>query len=241
MLVEAERWKAQLAETVGRQVRRYRLERGLSVQKLADVCTEEYGLPIKRSVLANFEGGRRPTVSLMELLVLARVLRVPPVLLVFPVGAEQEIEVLKGQSVPAWDGLKWFTGESRFPAPLIPHGEVDGNTGLPEWYEDPEAGWKEGASPVALYREHSHLLLEWRRNRDKVHAILATSDPQLHQYRSEESPEAVDAHMVSLARQAQEILEDRIQDLRQNMRARDIEPPALPQDAAYIDSLEDQA
>ena len=58
----------------------------MSVQKLADV-TDELGMPIPRSVLANLESGRRETVTVAEVLVLAAALDVAPIDLICPSGS----------------------------------------------------------------------------------------------------------------------------------------------------------
>lgn len=82
----------------------------MSVQKLAD-ATAELGMEIPRSVLANFESGRRETVSVAEVLVLAAALNVAPIELICPVGYDKEIEVLPGHSLDPLGAMRWFTGE----------------------------------------------------------------------------------------------------------------------------------
>lgn len=154
--MEAEEWKARLVKGVAQQVRRYRLERGISVQALADICTEQYGLPIKRSVLANFEGGRRPALSVVELIVIARILRVPPAQLLFPVGLEELTEVLPGNAVDPWAALKWFTGEE---------------TRLPL---DSDAE-RQSAEPVQLFRRHDQLTADWRANNLNLQNLMRSS------------------------------------------------------------------
>ncbi|AZQ35946.1 XRE family transcriptional regulator [Streptomyces cyaneochromogenes] len=168
--MEAEEWKARLVKGVAQQVRRYRLERGISVQGLADICTEQYGLPIKRSVLANFEGGRRPALSVVELIVIARILRVPPAQLLFPVGLEELTEVLPGQAVDPWAALKWFTGEEdRLPL-------------------DKEAD-RQDAEPVQLFRRHDQLTADWRENNLNLQNLMRSaaggSEPHLAQFAAE--------------------------------------------------------
>lgn len=61
-------------------------------------------------MIANMESGRRTSVGLSELLVLARALDVPPLELAFPVGQSELVEVLPGQEVGTWAAAKWFTG-----------------------------------------------------------------------------------------------------------------------------------
>ena len=93
-------WSAKLTRTVAGQVRRYRDARGMSAQQLADAC-EKLGYPIPRSVIANLESGRRESVSLSELLVLAAALHVSPPALVIPVDTTADVEILPGKSLPA--------------------------------------------------------------------------------------------------------------------------------------------
>jgi transcriptional regulator with XRE-family HTH domain len=82
----------------------------MSAQQLAD-RTEELGMPIPRSVLANLESGRRDTVSVAEILVLAAALNVAPIELICPVGYDKEIELLPGRSLDPLGATRWFTGE----------------------------------------------------------------------------------------------------------------------------------
>lgn len=108
-----EEWPARLANRVAQEVRRHRERRDMSAQDLADAC-KALGLSFSRSAIANFESGRRPTISVAELTVLGKALDVPPIELVFPVGYQEEVEVLPGHELPAWTALKWFAGEEPF-------------------------------------------------------------------------------------------------------------------------------
>ncbi|MFE2132271.1 helix-turn-helix domain-containing protein [Streptomyces sp. NPDC059466] len=104
-------WSARLALGVAREVRRHRQAQGLSAQQLADRCAQ-IGMPIQRSVLANLESGRRTTVNIAELLVLAHALDVPPGVLLFPVGYEQQTEVLPGGYAEPGFAVEWLAGRS---------------------------------------------------------------------------------------------------------------------------------
>ena len=75
LVTQNDDWPARVAATVAREVRRYRESQRpkMSAQQLAD-RTAELGAPIPRSVLANLESGRRETVSVAEILVLAAAL-----------------------------------------------------------------------------------------------------------------------------------------------------------------------
>ncbi|GAA3853904.1 hypothetical protein GCM10023084_05180 [Streptomyces lacrimifluminis] len=102
-------WSTRLALSVAREVRRHRQSQGLSAQQLADRCTE-VGMPIQRSVLANLESGRRTTVTIAEVLVLAAALNVPPAALVFPVGRTDVVEALPGKEIDPLNAVEWFSG-----------------------------------------------------------------------------------------------------------------------------------
>jgi transcriptional regulator with XRE-family HTH domain len=113
-------WSTRLALSVAQEVRRHRQAQGLSAQQLADRCAE-VGMPIKRSVLANMESGRRTTVTIAEILILAAALNIPPALLVFPVGQTERVEKLPGVEVEPLDAADWLGGvapmKSRRPFP----------------------------------------------------------------------------------------------------------------------------
>jgi transcriptional regulator with XRE-family HTH domain len=102
-----------LAATVAGQLKRLR-EGRLSAQQLARK-TAELGHEVPRSVIANLENGRRPTISVAEVIVLAQALGVPPLELLFPLGKVPSVEVLPNHSLDTWDAAKWFTGESHLP------------------------------------------------------------------------------------------------------------------------------
>src|SRR5258708_38576576 len=109
-MVSQRRWQAKLTQVVAGEGRRYRTERGLSAQQLADRC-EELGLAIPRPVLSNLENGRRESVTVAELVVLARALDVPPTLLLAPVGRRETIEIFPGRGVAPWDVIRLLEGE----------------------------------------------------------------------------------------------------------------------------------
>ncbi|MFJ9020767.1 helix-turn-helix domain-containing protein [Streptomyces sp. NPDC102259] len=103
-------WPERLAAQVAVELRRHRARRGYSAQQLADECAK-LGMPIQRSVIANFENGRRANVSVAELLVFAAALRISPLELAFPVGYERLAEGLPGRSDETYNWAAWFSGE----------------------------------------------------------------------------------------------------------------------------------
>ncbi|MFJ8951866.1 helix-turn-helix domain-containing protein [Streptomyces sp. NPDC102381] len=114
---------------------------------------EALGVPWNRSVVANFESGRRPAVSVQELLALAAVLDVAPISLLVPMYSEPYRVTPEGMepqnSVDVW---MWMRGQQPLPgtsaassrlyfaeAPTqVGRGERDPATGLYEWYEKVE-------------------------------------------------------------------------------------------------------
>lgn len=134
-----------MTRTVAEEIRRYRLARRLSAQQLADRCAD-LGMPIRRSVLANLENGRRDAITIAELLVLARALDVSPLLLVFPVGRREEVEALPERALPTWDAALWFFGEARL---------KDTPTGL-------DVEWADADDVVPLWERHERLIAEWK-------------------------------------------------------------------------------
>jgi transcriptional regulator with XRE-family HTH domain len=136
-------WSERFVGVIAEQVRHYRNERKMSAQQLANRCAE-LGLPVKRSVLANLESGRRTTVSVPELVVLARALGTAPILLMFPVGQQQTIELLPGTVVPVLDALNWFAAQ-----PAV--GSWPGTGGSREDW----SMTSRGIGTVGLFRRHA--------------------------------------------------------------------------------------
>lgn len=129
-------WQERFSETVGRAINNARGAK--SDQWIADE-TAKLEHPISRTAVSEYRRGKRKTIPVTDLIVLARVLEVPPVTLLFPdlpngmipamPPGQSEVDDLRTDSdVPAFDALRWFTGESR----VVPHGVVYG--------EDPETG-----------------------------------------------------------------------------------------------------
>lgn len=110
---EVPEWSAKLALSIAGEVRRHRQAQGLSAQQLSDRCAR-IGMPIQRSVLANMESGRRTTVTVAEVLVLAHALDVPPGVLLFPVGYQTQCEVLPGGCQEPASAVDWLSGRTFF-------------------------------------------------------------------------------------------------------------------------------
>jgi transcriptional regulator with XRE-family HTH domain len=106
-------WAEQLVARVAGEVRRLRGKEhsALSAAKLAD-RTVEIGYGISRSVVADLETGRKKTIDVPELLVLAAALGVSPAQLVFPDLPRGKVEVLPGLEQESHGALQWFSGEA---------------------------------------------------------------------------------------------------------------------------------
>jgi transcriptional regulator with XRE-family HTH domain len=138
-----------MAADIGERVHFYRDRAGLSAQAVADECGR-LGMPsISRTVITKLENGRREDVSTTELQVLAAALGVPAVLLLFPLGHAETVEVLPGRDVDPWAAIEWFTGDS----------------------EDPQMGTD---SPIILWGEHrmwdGQIPIAWRDFQEEISA-----------------------------------------------------------------------
>ncbi|NIL78388.1 helix-turn-helix transcriptional regulator [Rhodococcus sp. B10] len=123
-------WAEDLVARIAGEVRRLRSKghAGLSAAKLAD-RTYDIGYGISRSVVADLENGRKKSLDVSELLVLAAALGVSPVQLVFPNLPKGNVEVLPGLDQESHDALQWFSGEAGLMKPT--NDWVDGENGEP--------------------------------------------------------------------------------------------------------------
>ncbi len=92
----------------------------LSAQQLADE-TERLGYGISRSQIANYESGRKKSLDVADLFVIAAALGVPPLRLLFPGEPDDDIEMLPGQRTSTFHATASFTGG---PGPMWPGREV---------------------------------------------------------------------------------------------------------------------
>jgi hypothetical protein len=131
----------------------------MSTQKVADRCAE-LGFPgLTRSVITSIEMGTRESISVPEWLVLAQALEVPALLLLFPLGRVDEMEVLPGAELAPWEGLQWSEAGGQITA-------------------SPREIAKRGV--VWLFRQHDRAVSYWRTSyRDllEVDKVLDGEDP----------------------------------------------------------------
>jgi transcriptional regulator with XRE-family HTH domain len=132
-----DRWPAALTRATGEQVRRFRT----SAEQLAAEVTAA-GLPYTRAQVTNLEAGRRTSITIGELLVLAAVLHVPPLLLLLPIGRHAGVELLPGRVAETWQSVQWLTGERPVPGQMS------------------DDQWRTAANLLGLYRDHASLVDE---------------------------------------------------------------------------------
>lgn len=111
-----ENWAEAFTKTIGHAIDQAR--HGKSDQWIANQ-TKELGQPISRTAISEYRRGVRKNVPVTDLIVIARVLRVPPIYLLFPNLPEGPSFPFPGQpDTAAVDGMRWFTGESEWATPL---------------------------------------------------------------------------------------------------------------------------
>ena len=109
-MTRASDWTASVSRAVGQRIQEARKRRGLSGEEFAQAMTDA-GAVMTRSVLASLETGRRPLVNISEVLAAARLLGVPPLWLIFPVGDEGQVEIGPDRMVGTDEAVSWFIGE----------------------------------------------------------------------------------------------------------------------------------
>jgi transcriptional regulator with XRE-family HTH domain len=94
-------------------------------------------------VIANLENGRRETLSVAELLILAAALDVPPVLLISAVGLESTVNILPGIEETTWRTRGWILGAL-----------------APSYGTFSSKAWEQGRRAIELYDMHRLLVNE---------------------------------------------------------------------------------
>lgn len=180
----------------------------MSAQKLSDRCGE-LGVPIERSVLAGLENRKRAKISLAEVLVLGMALNVAPILLIFPVGDVESVEVLPDKFGSPFDGVRWFSGSPTDSSDFFPPHDY--------W------AYQDSVEKLNDYRQHDNLVSAMH---DTYMQLHPTPGRRSRPGYKEPSPERI----ATLTR----ILEDYgglLQHQRNNMDAKGMLLPPLPAEA----------
>lgn len=208
-------WRSALVSRFAGQVRLHRSRRGMTQEDLANAC-EERGVTVSKGTLANLETGRRDSLEVIELMVLADVLGVPPVSLLFPMGGDETaVERLPGASVHPWEAAAWFLGESPTLSP-------------------PAAG-----SPRAqldAYRAHAlavqNAQVSARHAAERRQQATATADPEFRAQFLGATEAFEKLHQEDL---------QRLQTVRNALRTQGLVPPPLPEELTQLDSTDGEA
>ncbi|MDD9377876.1 helix-turn-helix transcriptional regulator [Streptomyces sp. ZAF1911] len=201
-------WQGRLTQHVADAVRHYRKDRGLSAQALADACGK-LGYPVPRTSIANLENGRRSGVELAELLVLAKALEIPPIMLMLPVGMAGSVEVVPGDELPIWDAIAWISGETLLGSEPNP-----------------------GTANEIIYELRIHAQAV---NQVQKAIQLAEETQQYGLYRNQRLNGR--SMLEAIQNYAKESVVD-LRDYRRKLRARGIEPPALAEDLQFLDDVQ---
>lgn len=119
LFMSTDDWAVKLTGLMGRQVRRVRQQRGLTAAELSEACAA-LGVEVPSRTITNWETGKRASIGVTDLIVVAEALGVPPISLLFPLGEADRVEVLPGRDVAVWDAIAWFTDESLLDQAPVP-------------------------------------------------------------------------------------------------------------------------
>lgn len=201
-------WSSAFIAGVAERMRTARKAAGLTVTEAAEACTR-VGLPVPKTTITNLELGRRSSVDLSEFLVLAQVYGVPPVSLLFPLGAKATVNVLPGREVSPWEATAWFTGET------------------PQESTAPEGSARE---VLDTFRDHrdavATALTSNRLAKERRRKASTTLDPQRRQ------------SLLTAASSYEEVAFDdckELRDFRNRMRDRGLVPPEVPAELEFVD------
>lgn len=210
-------WPEEWTRRIGRNLAALRALKGVSGRELSERC-EALGHPMPRNLIANLESGRKTTIPVHEVVILAQALGVPPIRLLYDVSGEEErVEVLPGLTAPAWSALQWFTGEQ----PLHLGYRWSPFSGLPPSREDREA-WETGAEPLTWHRIHDERAAAVVAQRVAYSSALDAAGKTPNGPAREAADRAVDRGLMELRRAQYEL-----QRWRERMTARGVIPAAV--------------
>jgi transcriptional regulator with XRE-family HTH domain len=227
-----------LSDVVGERITTWRKRRGLNREALAERCAA-LGLHLTAESFTNIESGRRKdgvrrrTITIDELMVIARALNVPPILLIVPYPDKDNVELVPGEILATPEAVHWISGESSI-------GQTTGDA----WVD-----WVDTASPVLFLRAYRK---EFDSYMDLSSQLVHAEQRAEHlnaRARNAESNNNENAQSVRLTANVQTAkvkalrteftgAEQRIADLRATMIDEGFPPPPLPSGFEHLAELE---
>lgn len=233
-----------LSDVVGAQIAEWRRKRGMNREALAERCNE-LGLPkMSPSVITNIEsrravkGAPRRAVTVDELMVFARALNVPPMLLLVPYPEQGGVELFPEEMIETPSAIDWISGEA-----------YAGDSG--ERAEGSIYDWMQSVKPLLFLRTHRQALNTYsarldmlrreQENYSKAVKRLAVAEAEeSDQQKLDMAALAVDLEKSKVAMLRDRVLEQEgvIADLRATMAAEGCPPPPLPPEYEHIAGIE---
>lgn len=203
-----DQWPTVFTGRIAQRLRDSRKAAGLTMAEVAQGCADR-GLPeFTEHSMKNLESGRKTSITVADVVVLADVLGVPPVTLLFPLGSSATVEVLPGREVSTWDAVAWFTGESPLDEPA------------------PEGSARD---VLDVFRQHGDLvagaMTSYALARERRRAASTTLD-RTRRAALLQRAEGYEEHAFEDAQE--------LRTYRERMRQRGLTPPALPDELAFI-------
>lgn len=162
-----------------------------------------------RAAISKIENGRRSTLELAEVLVLARSLQLAPVDLVFPLDGGDSASVSGNERLPMWEAAQWFGAEE--------HDHVPADDSLRALHEE--------------FRRHQIAVATATRSQFESAERRRQAAETLDSSQRDRLAEAAE-HMERLAH----LDYVHLRDTRARIRDAGINPPPLPAELAFIDS-----
>lgn len=138
-------WAVDVVRRVGAEVKRLR-GNSRSAQWLSDRCAD-LGYPIGRATISEIEVGRRKSVSVPELIVLAAALNTSPVNLVYPGPYQNAVEILPARKAGEFNAAQWFSGVYSYLG-----------SDRPGAAEDPAEQWRANTETLYQWRHLDELM-----------------------------------------------------------------------------------
>lgn len=104
-------WPDEVTTRIASEIKRLRVEvLDVSGQWLSD-RTHELGHRVSRSTISEIESGRRKSITIADLVILAAALDTVPIALIYPGPYSQDVRALPKLQVPQIWAVRWFSGD----------------------------------------------------------------------------------------------------------------------------------